>query len=108
MADPAVAQTNSTGSDASPEAVLERIYQSSGEFTTDHGAAALEHVRLGRRRAPDTAVVGVRRTDGMGVAVQIVTDDMPLLVESVLALLSRLGVSVATVIHPVLSARRTA
>ena len=50
----------------------------------------------------------MRRTDGMGVAVQIVTDDMPLLVESVLALLSRLGVSVATVIHPVLSARRTA
>ncbi len=50
----------------------------------------------------------MRRTDGMGVAVQIVTDDMPLLVESVLALLSRLGVSVGTVIHPVLSARRTA
>lgn len=108
MADPAVVQTNATDSDASPEAVLERIYQGSGEFTTDHGAAALEHVRLGRRRAPGTAVVGVRRTEGMGVAVQIVTDDMPLLVESVLALLSRLGVSVATVIHPVLSARRTA
>ena len=108
MADPAVTQGNSTDSAIPPEVTLERIYERSGESATGPAEAALEHVRLGRRRVPDTAVVGVRRTDVLGAVVQIVTDDMPLLVESVLALLSRLGVSVGAVIHPVLSARRTA
>ncbi|MEU5843831.1 NAD-glutamate dehydrogenase [Rhodococcus sp. NPDC047139] len=108
MVDPAVGQKNSTDNGVSPEIILERIYERSGESVTDPAAAALEHVGVGRRRVPGTAVLGVHRTEPLGAAVQIVTDDMPLLVESVLALLSRLGVAVGAVIHPVLPARRTA
>lgn len=43
----------------------------------------------------------------VGPAIQLVTDDMPLLVESVLALLSRLDVTVETLDHPVFVVRRT-
>ncbi|UYP20421.1 NAD-glutamate dehydrogenase [Rhodococcus sp. Z13] len=107
MSDPTVLHGDSEG-DGSPESTLERLYSRFGEAASDPAAAAVAHVELGRQRDPGTAVVRVRRDDPLGATVQIVTDDMPLLVESVLALLSRLDVSIGTLIHPVLSVRRTA
>lgn len=76
----------------------------------DHADAILrEHVALARRRLPGRAVTRVHRPGdgtGVGAALQIVTDDMPLIVESVTALLSRLDASIGEVIHPILGAVR--
>ncbi|MFB7717757.1 NAD-glutamate dehydrogenase [Nocardia sp. NPDC056100] len=44
----------------------------------------------------------------LGAAVQLVTEDMPLLVESVTAYLSRMGVSVSEVVHPIFEVTRDA
>ncbi|WP_067565681.1 NAD-glutamate dehydrogenase [Nocardia acidivorans] len=44
----------------------------------------------------------------LGAAVQMVTDDMPLLVESVTSYLSRMGVSVSEVVHPIFEVTRDA
>ncbi|RMI32791.1 NAD-glutamate dehydrogenase [Nocardia stercoris] len=69
------------------------------------------HVDLGMRRLPGEARVRVYHPDdgsGLGAAVQIVTDDMPLLVESVTAALSRTGASISDTIHPIFEATRDA
>ncbi|MTE13313.1 NAD-glutamate dehydrogenase [Nocardia aurantiaca] len=69
------------------------------------------HVDLGIQRTPGTANVRVYHADdeaGLGVAVQLVTDDMPLLVESVTSSLSRIGVSVSEVVHPIFEVTRDA
>ena len=78
-------------------------------------AAARDHHRLARQRTPGKPVVRVRTgtdiRDGeearTGV-VEIVTDDMPFLVESVLAGIGRAGAEVLRVIHPIVVVRRTA
>ncbi|RVW05478.1 NAD-glutamate dehydrogenase [Rhodococcus xishaensis] len=70
-----------------------------------------EHLRLARRRKLGRAAVRVhRRSDntGVGAALQIVTDDMPLLVESVTALLVRLNLTISEVVHPIFGVRRDA
>uniref|UniRef100_UPI0015762BB6 NAD-glutamate dehydrogenase domain-containing protein n=1 Tax=Nocardia brevicatena TaxID=37327 RepID=UPI0015762BB6 len=62
------------------------------------------HLELGATRAPGTVSTRVYRADdgcGLGVAVQIVNDDMPLLVDSVTSTLNRLGATVTEVVHPV-------
>ncbi|MFR9751645.1 NAD-glutamate dehydrogenase [Nocardia sp. 004] len=67
------------------------------------------HMELAVTRLPGRALVRVYHPDdgaGIGAAVQIVTDDMPLLVESASALLSRLGVSVSEIIHPIFEVER--
>ncbi|MFD6352200.1 NAD-glutamate dehydrogenase [Nocardia tengchongensis] len=69
------------------------------------------HVDLAVQRTPGTANVHVYQADdeaGLGVAIQMVTDDMPLLVESVTAFLSRIGVSVSEVVHPIFEVTRDA
>ncbi|GAB2694436.1 NAD-glutamate dehydrogenase [Nocardia thraciensis] len=69
------------------------------------------HLELGMHRPPGQARVRVYHPDdgaGLGAAVQMVTDDMPLLVESVTAYLSRHGVSISEVIHPILESTRDA
>ncbi|GAB0104638.1 NAD-glutamate dehydrogenase [Nocardia sp. JMUB6875] len=69
------------------------------------------HVDLAIQRVPGTANVRVYQADdeaGLGVAVQLVTDDMPLLVESVTSSLSRLGVSVSEIVHPIFEVTRDA
>ncbi|KAA8880579.1 NAD-glutamate dehydrogenase, partial [Nocardia colli] len=43
---------------------------------------------------------------GLGTAIQLVNDDMPLLVESVTSALRRLGITVTEVIHPMLNVTR--
>ena len=69
------------------------------------------HVELAMVRLPGQAVWRIYRPgDGneVGAALQIVTDDMPLLVESVTAMLGRLGVSLSEVIHPIFDVWRDA
>src|SRR5574340_512360 len=68
-----------------------------------------EHVRLAMHREPGQAVTRLHRPGdgtGVGAAMQIVTDDMPLLVESVTALLLRVDVCLAEVVHPIFVVRR--
>ncbi|MBB5918732.1 glutamate dehydrogenase [Nocardia transvalensis] len=62
------------------------------------------HLELAAVRAPGTAITRAYRPDdgsGLGAAIQIVNDDMPLLVDSVTAALHRLGVTAVEVVHPV-------
>ncbi|MBF6186221.1 MULTISPECIES: NAD-glutamate dehydrogenase [Nocardia] len=67
------------------------------------------HLELGGTRSPGRARIRVYHPDdecGLGAAVQVVTDDMPLLVESVTASLNRQGASVREVIHPIFEVDR--
>ncbi|WP_370183330.1 NAD-glutamate dehydrogenase [Rhodococcus wratislaviensis] len=67
------------------------------------------HLTLALHRPPERAVTRVYRPgDGreLGAALQIVTDDMPLLVESITALLNRLGIGISEFVHPIVSVRR--
>lgn len=69
------------------------------------------HVDLAVQRTPGTANVRVYQADdeaGLGVAVQMVTEDMPLLVESVTSSLTRMGVSLSEVVHPIFEVTRDA
>ncbi|MGX1778171.1 NAD-glutamate dehydrogenase [Nocardia brasiliensis] len=79
---------------------------------TERGRRILrQHLVLAATRAPRTATVRVYRPgeDGMlGVAVQIVNDDMPMLVDTVTAALRRLGATVTDIIHPILDVARDA
>lgn len=113
MTEPTVVNGDSPGEGpiggSSPQvSTLAEIYGRLGDSVPDPVAAAARHVELGRVRRPDTACVAVRRDDALGATVQIVTDDMPLLVEAVLALLARVEVSAGVLVHPVLAAHRTA
>ncbi|WP_040789356.1 NAD-glutamate dehydrogenase domain-containing protein, partial [Nocardia paucivorans] len=67
------------------------------------------HLELALDRNPGRASVRVYHPDdgaGLGAAVQVVTDDMPLLVESVTSSLARMGVSISEVIHPIFEVER--
>ncbi|MCZ6847526.1 MAG: NAD-glutamate dehydrogenase, partial [Alphaproteobacteria bacterium] len=75
--------------------------------------AALAHWKLGTTRIPGKPSVRVynpsMKTDGWRAdhtVVEIVTDDMPFLVDSVTAELNRQGLTVHLIIHPVLKVRR--
>ena len=77
-----------------------------------YGAAAA-HLNLARRRAPETPKIRVYnpRIDQHGwqsthTIVEIVTDDMPFLVDSVRMVLNRRRLTSHLVIHPVLRLRR--
>ncbi|MBF6476808.1 NAD-glutamate dehydrogenase [Nocardia cyriacigeorgica] len=80
-------------------------------ITDRAGHILRHHLELAARRAPGTVSTRVYRADdecGLGVAIQIVNDDMPLLVESVTSALHRLGATVAEVVHPVFDVTRDA
>ncbi|QIS10125.1 NAD-glutamate dehydrogenase [Nocardia arthritidis] len=69
------------------------------------------HLELAMTRQASKSLVRVYHPDdgsGLGAAVQLVTDDMPLLVESITSSLSRMGVSVSEVIHPIFEVERDA
>ena len=72
--------------------------------------AVRSHLRLARRRVAGRPVVRISDDTGERVGqrmiVEIVTDDMPFLVESVLSGISRAGVYVQRVIHPIVVVRR--
>ncbi|WP_308283470.1 NAD-glutamate dehydrogenase [Pseudonocardia nigra] len=81
-------------------------------------AAAKGHLRLAARRAPGEPLIRVRDPEPpaapgpeddlaeLGPVVEIVTDDMPFLVESLLAGVARIGGDVQRVIHPIVVVRR--
>jgi glutamate dehydrogenase len=76
-------------------------------------SAALSHRGLAEQRPPGRAAVRVlcagsdpRRGVGAGTVVEIVTDDMPFLVDTVAAELIRHGLSIDQVLHPQLPVRR--
>ncbi|MFN2629542.1 MAG: NAD-glutamate dehydrogenase [Gaiellaceae bacterium] len=89
--------------DAAPEDLVE----------LDLDGAALSHWDLAQRRAPGESKVHVYTPDSkdhglqpMHSVVEIVTDDMPFLVDSVAMTLTRHGSAIHLVIHPVLRVRR--
>ncbi|MFB9378697.1 NAD-glutamate dehydrogenase [Kineococcus gynurae] len=74
-------------------------------------AAVASHVRTGTRRLPGTATVRVHDgvPDGSSRArltVEVVTDDIPFLVDSITSALTRLGCGIHLLVHPRLAARR--
>ncbi|MFD4179892.1 NAD-glutamate dehydrogenase [Rhodococcus sp. NPDC058514] len=79
---------------------------SQGRLRADALTVLDRHLELALRRTAGHSVSRVLEPRPGEPAVQIVTDDMPLLVESVMALLSRLGVTVTELIHPILQVRR--
>src|SRR6476660_1150096 len=82
----------------------------------DHLArGALAHWRLAAQRPADTPIVSVRNPtiasegwDAPHTVVDIVTDDMPFVVDSVTMALDRHGLGVHLVVHPVLEIERGA
>ena len=71
--------------------------------------AALSHREVARSRPPGTAVVRVTTPADAGrTVVEVVTDDMPFLVDSVSAEITRQGRSLHLVVHPQLLVRRDA
>jgi glutamate dehydrogenase len=81
-------------------------------------AAARGHLQLARLRARGEPLIRVRAPEDTpgagdagaraGLVVEIVTDDMPFLVESLLAGVGRVGGDVQRLIHPIVVVRRTA
>ncbi len=75
--------------------------------------AALAHFDLARRRAPGTTKVliynpefEVHGWESTHTAVEVVTDDMPFLIDSIGMELNRRGFGVHVIIHPVIQVRR--
>ena len=75
--------------------------------------AALAHLRFGEHRAPGKAKVRVYNPQieqhgwqSTHTSIEIVTDDMPFLVDSVTMAMNRLGLIVHLIIHPVLPLKR--
>ncbi len=77
-------------------------------------AVAAAHVRLGLRRPQGRALVQVREAgqdalaggSGSGLVADIVTDDMPYLVDSVTTELNRHEAEITLLVHPLLRVRR--
>jgi glutamate dehydrogenase len=77
--------------------------------------AALSHLRLGEHRRPGHALVRVYNPQieqhgwqSTHTVVEVVTDDMPFLVDSVSMALNRLGLLIHITVHPVMPVRRDA
>ena len=75
--------------------------------------AALAHLRLGDQREPGTASVHVFNPDlvtagwqSAHTVVQVVTDDMPFLVDSVRMVMTAMGLGIHLVLHPMLRVAR--
>ncbi len=92
----------------SPEDIAER-------GVGDLYGAAVSHWNLARHRRSDTPRISVYNPDpeqhgweSTHSVVQIVIDDLPFLVDSVAMALSRAGLTVHLIIHPILQAQRDA
>jgi glutamate dehydrogenase len=86
-----------------------------GREPRDVCGAALAHLELAAQRTPGTALVRVlsptNETHGWSsthTVVEVVTDDMPFLVDTVSAELNRHDLGIRLVIHPVMEIRRDA
>lgn len=65
------------------------------------------HVRLAMHRSAETPAIAVHGSgSNCGPSLQIVVEDMPLLVESVTALLTRRGLGISEFVHPILAVER--
>ncbi|EGD55580.1 NAD-glutamate dehydrogenase [Gordonia neofelifaecis] len=64
------------------------------------------HLRLGETREPGEMSVGTTELTDGSIQIQIVADDIPLLVEAVLAVLDSRGLTIVANDHPVLAVRR--
>ncbi|MFW0784585.1 NAD-glutamate dehydrogenase [Gordonia sp. CPCC 206044] len=71
-------------------------------------ARVRRHLELARRRDPDERLVDVAVTDSGGIEVVVVNDDMPLLVEAVLATVEAHDLTVTRIDHPVVGVIRDA
>jgi glutamate dehydrogenase len=76
-------------------------------------SVAAGHAELAARRPPGRAIVGVRAgrdatLDPGSDVIDIVTDDMPFLVDSITMELARHGLSARLIVHPQLRVRRAA
>ncbi|WP_328461787.1 NAD-glutamate dehydrogenase [Actinoplanes sp. NBC_00393] len=71
-------------------------------------AAALEHRELARNRLPGELKLAITEPTGSQghTVLQIVTDDMPFLVDSVIALLTAHNLQVHLLVHPLIVVRR--
>ncbi|MFE4459150.1 NAD-glutamate dehydrogenase [Nocardia tengchongensis] len=97
-------------------AALESLYfrwitpgTSASLVTERAGRIFRRHLELATTRRAGTPSVRVYRpddADGLGPAIQIVNDDMPLLVDSVSSMLRRAGVGVSEIVHPVFDVLR--
>ena len=109
--------------DAADLAALEDLYvrhtpdvDRSDGYRPALAAAARSHLQLARHRSPGQELIRVRPgakeaaaesgRSGPGSVVEIITDDMPYLVESVLASVRRAGTDVRRVVHPIVVVRR--
>ncbi|HLS75752.1 MAG TPA: NAD-glutamate dehydrogenase domain-containing protein, partial [Nocardia sp.] len=69
------------------------------------------HLELAARRVAGSPLIRVHHPEdgsGVGAAVQVVTDDMPLLVDSITAAVSRAEARIIDVIHPIFEVERDA
>ncbi|NHC44207.1 NAD-glutamate dehydrogenase [Motilibacter aurantiacus] len=73
-------------------------------------AVLVEHAGLGERRVPAQTLARAYALEGADaqLALDVVTDDMPFLVDSLTALVSRLGFAITWLLHPQLAVRRDA
>ncbi|ABS05260.1 NAD-glutamate dehydrogenase [Kineococcus radiotolerans] len=104
------------GGSAPERLLLDYFAHTAVEDLADHDPAELatavvSHVRSGLRRAPGTTLVrvvdGVDSGAGAGRStVEVVTDDMPFLVDSLTAALTRSGRGIHLLVHPRLAAKR--
>ncbi|HEU0089100.1 MAG TPA: NAD-glutamate dehydrogenase, partial [Pseudonocardiaceae bacterium] len=105
------------GSDADELVALYYRHASAEELSSpdaaELAAAVRSHRALAADRVPGRAVVRLlnpsRAGQGWGspgTVVQIVTDDMPYLVDSVVSELTRLGIAVRCLVHPIVVVRR--
>ncbi|MEK6438669.1 NAD-glutamate dehydrogenase [Pseudonocardia sp. T1-2H] len=72
----------------------------------DIATVAREQRLVAQRRLAGEPLVEVRAADG-AIVVEIVTDDMPFLVQSVLAGVGRVGSAARRLLHPIVVVRRT-
>ncbi|MCG7595990.1 NAD-glutamate dehydrogenase [Mycobacterium sp. PSTR-4-N] len=79
---------------------------------SDGWAAMVEaQYRLGRQRSAGATLVAVHGADdpgGVGPALQVITDNAPMLMDSVTVLLHRVGVAYKAIMNPVFRVRRGA
>ncbi len=84
----------------------------SGDHLTILQSAARAHLELARERVPGEPLVRVRDPQPAGTpggpVVEVVTDDMPFLVQSLLSGVARAGGEAQRVIHPIVVVRRDA
>ncbi|MBX7431365.1 NAD-glutamate dehydrogenase [Mycobacterium sp. Y57] len=97
------------GAPGAEAAVTGPVSRPGSDVLTDDVALVEAQYRLGSQRSPGTTQVAVYGADdpaGFGPALQIVTDNATLLMDSVTVLLHRLGVAYTAIMNPVFRVRR--